>query len=401
MAAAARLTDPIGHSPTMSWLLKGLLMGAAIAVVGVAIIGTGGLAAVAIVGGAAAMGAGLGEAMSSMSWAPKEVVGAITAAGASRVFVNSMAAVRAHLDFATCSKHPTPATIATGSGTVYINGAPAARVNDKTICSATITKGSANVFIGGPTVQTDEIQPENLVPGWVHAALFVVGVGSALVLAAPAIVVGGLILGTLGGAGGHWAGGKIFGEGSDGQKWMGIGGAFIGGLLGAKGASAAMRARVAEPPVVNDLPAPPAIGVPASRSSNSLSAVLERDALGNEIMYRTMSEQQYQQFLRTGTMPHTTETSISPSLAYSSKYDGVTVKITVAPGTSARLQQIGIAANKPASEQFPGMSTQTGKWMQSHVRFKVEGGQMTTQLGKGKGIDIFNENIVDFEMVPK
>jgi len=31
MPAAARLTDPIGHSPTMSWLLKGLLIGAAIA----------------------------------------------------------------------------------------------------------------------------------------------------------------------------------------------------------------------------------------------------------------------------------------------------------------------------------------------------------------------------------
>ncbi|MFP5390199.1 MAG: hypothetical protein ACLGI6_01440 [Gammaproteobacteria bacterium] len=29
MAQAARITDPIGHSPAMSWLLKGLLVGAA------------------------------------------------------------------------------------------------------------------------------------------------------------------------------------------------------------------------------------------------------------------------------------------------------------------------------------------------------------------------------------
>lgn len=46
-----------------------------------------------------------------------------------------------------------------------------------------------------------------------------------------------------------------------------------------------------------------------------------------------------------------TETSISPRLSYSSKYDGVTVKLLVEPGTSESLQEIGIAANKPAAEQ--------------------------------------------------
>jgi len=45
------------------------------------------------------------------------------------------------------------------------------------------------------------------------------------------------------------------------------------------------------------------------------------------------------------------------------------------------------------------MSTQTGKWMDTNTRFKVEGGQMTTQLGQGKGIEIFNKNIVHFEKV--
>lgn len=401
MTAAARLNDPIGHSPTMSWLLKGLLIGAAIAATAVLIAGTGGLAAVAIVGATAAGGAGVGEMMSTMSWAPKEVVGAITAMGAIKVFVNSRPAVRAHLDTATCSKHPAPATIATGSGTVYINGAPAARVDDKTICSATITEGASNVFIGGPTVQTDEIHPENLVPGWVHGALLVVGIGAALVLAAPAVVLGGLVVGALGGVGGGWVGGKIFGEGSDGQKWMTLAGATIGGILGAKGANAFSAARAGKPPVLTKVDDTPVVGVPTSRSSNPLSPVLDRDGFGNEIMYRTMSEQQYQTFLRTGKMPHTTETSISPSQAYSSKYDGVTVKITTKPGTSAQLQEIGIAANKPAAEQFPGMSTQTGKWMHTNTRFKVEGGQMTTQLGKGKGMDIFNESIVDFVVVPK
>ena len=143
------------------------------------------------------------------------------------------------------------------------------------------------------------------------------------------------------------------------------------------------------------------IGTPITRASDPLSPVLERDAYGNEIMYRTMSEKHFVEFSKTGKLPPTTETSISPSVDYSSKYDGVTVKITVAPGTSAQLQEIGIAANNAAAVQFPEMSTRTGSWMQTNARFKVEGGQMTTQLGRGKAIDIFNKNIVDFELIRK
>lgn len=63
------------------------------------------------------------------------------------------------------------------------------------------------------------------------------------------------------------------------------------------------------------------------------------------------------------------------------------------------LEEIGIAANSATAKEFPNMSTQTGKWMQTNTRFKVEKGQMTTQLGQGKGIQIFNENIVHFEKV--
>ena len=55
--------------------------------------------------------------------------------------------------------------------------------------------------------------------------------------------------------------------------------------------------------------------------------------------------------------------------------------------------------NNQAAKQLPSMSTQTGKWMDTNTRFKVEGGQMTTQLGQGKGMEIFNNNIVHFEKV--
>lgn len=240
MPAAARHGDPIGHSPTMSWLLKGLLIGAAIALAGVLIVGTGGLAAVAIVGGTAAMGAGVGELMSTMSWAPKEVVGALTVV-ALNVFTNGEGAARSHVDFGVCSKHPSPdARVATGSDSVFINGLPAVRVDDKTICSAVVTKGSGNVFIGGGIAQTDVIEEEKLVPGWVHASLLVIGIGPAL-LSAPVLAVVGVAAGTLGALGGSWIGGAVFGQGSDGQKWSLLGGSVIGGFFGLRVAGAAPR----------------------------------------------------------------------------------------------------------------------------------------------------------------
>ena len=98
-------------------------------------------------------------------------------------------------------------------------------------------------------------------------------------------------------------------------------------------------------------------------------------------------------------MPATTETSVSLVLSYLSKYDGITVKITVKPGTFSELEKIGIAVNEAEAKQLPSMLTQTGKWMDTNTRFKVEGGQMTTQLGQGKGMEIFNNNIVHFEKV--
>ncbi|MCE3607229.1 PAAR domain-containing protein [Massilia sp. P8910] len=243
MSQAARLGDPIGHSPTMNWLIAGAVAAATIAVVGVAIVGTGGLAAVAIIGGAAAGGAGIGEALSTMSFAPKEVCGKIAGPCSMNVFTNGRPAARAHLDMTACLKHPqAPLPIATGSATVFINGLPAARVDDTIACSAVITDGSANVFIGGGSVQTDAISPENLVPPALHAALLVVGVASAVILAGPVVAVAGLALGIGGGMAGGWVGGKIFGEGSDGQKWSALGGSLIGGLLGGKeGAALANR----------------------------------------------------------------------------------------------------------------------------------------------------------------
>ena len=235
MSQAARLGDPIGHSPTMSWLVTGALVAGAIAGTAVAIVGTGGLAAVAIMGGALAGGAGIGEALSTMSFAPKEVCGTIVGLCSANVFTNGRPAARAHVDMTFCAKHPqVPLPIATGSASVFINGLPAARVDDTIACGAVITDGSGNVFIGGATAKTDVISPENLVPPAVHTAMMVVGVASAVILAGPVVAVVGLGLGMGGGMLGGFVGGKVFGEGSDGQKWSALGGSVIGGMLGGK-----------------------------------------------------------------------------------------------------------------------------------------------------------------------
>jgi len=231
MPEAARLGDAVGHSPTMAMLIGGLIIGAA---VGVAVVGTGGLAAVALIGATAAAGAGIAEVVSTMSFIPKQPSGQIIT-GSDNVFINGKKAARAHIDTADCDKHTPPRLLATGSGNVYINGLPAARVGDKLDCSAVIMEGARGVFIGGGTQQTDMIQPENLVPPWVHASLLVVGLGGVGLVAGWAVAIGGLAIGTLGGMTGDWAGGKVFGEGSDGQKASMLVGSLLGGYLGAKG----------------------------------------------------------------------------------------------------------------------------------------------------------------------
>jgi uncharacterized Zn-binding protein involved in type VI secretion len=234
-AAAARVDDPIEHSSALEGLLAGLAIGAGAVLVGIAIVGTGGLGALALgamVGAGAATGAGIGQLIGSLSISCNTAGQIITGSG--NVYTNGKPAARAHLDKAKCDKHgPGPKVLAQGSDSVYINGVPAARVGDRTECDGKISAGSPNVSIGGGTETTDEISPE--VPVLLERAIFGLGLASAFVLASPVIVMAGLVGGIAGGLGGHWAGGELFGEGSDGQKLMAFGGGLLGGGLGAKG----------------------------------------------------------------------------------------------------------------------------------------------------------------------
>ncbi|MEW6342934.1 MAG: PAAR domain-containing protein [Pseudomonadota bacterium] len=235
LIAAARLGDPVAHTASKGWMMAGLiggaLLGAAIAVA------TGGaaLVVVAAIAAGASAGGGLGELLGTMSWAPTHVTGSL-AHGSSNVFINSRAAMRAHLSQGTCSEHSGPQILAQGSKTVFINSWPASRKGDKLVCSAIVNAGSPNVFIGGATATTDKISPE--IPGWVNWALLGVGFAAAVVLAGPLVAVLATVGSFAGGEAGSWLGGKYFGEGSDGQKWAMLGGSLVGGLAGAKGATA-------------------------------------------------------------------------------------------------------------------------------------------------------------------
>jgi len=233
MSEAARVGDPIAHTSALTGLLTGLAVGA---LAGVLIAGTGGLAAAAVIGAAAAGGAGIGEVIGSLSWCTSNT-GNITT-GPPDVYINGRPAVRSSLSIALCAKHAPPPLVAEGSSTVYINGMPASRVGDHTTCGAKINAGSSNVFIGGQAEATEEIDPE--VPGWLRNTILGLGVVSVTGLVRYGVIgLGRLGLGMAGGAGGgfggHWAGGKVFGEGSDWQKLTMLAGALIGGMTGMRG----------------------------------------------------------------------------------------------------------------------------------------------------------------------
>lgn len=112
--AAARFNDPIEHSSALGGLLAGLAIGAGAVLIGIAVVGTGGLGAIALgamVGAGAATGAGIGQLLGSLSFATHDA-GQIKS-GSGDVFINGRAAARAHVDTAMCTQHgPAPQILA-------------------------------------------------------------------------------------------------------------------------------------------------------------------------------------------------------------------------------------------------------------------------------------------------
>ena len=255
---AARLGDPIEHSQTLTDLVVGLAAGA---LLGVAIVATGGAALVAgaaigsiagataltagatIVGTSVAVG-GVGMSLGSLSPTRAQTGGSAIGSGSPDVMIEGYPAARAHAgngDYADCAGpplfgwNPMPhghKWIAQGSGTVLVNGQPAARTGDKTECDAIIGPGAVNVLLGGCTMTTVDIHgelPQEI--GWTLTAL---GIASGLVLMPPLALLGSVVGSTALGYGGMVAAQALFPGSEDAQILGGLVGSMFGGRLGAK-----------------------------------------------------------------------------------------------------------------------------------------------------------------------
>ncbi|ACX86474.1 YD repeat protein [Pectobacterium parmentieri WPP163] len=207
---------PIKHSSFLGALLgavAGALVAAAVAAVAVALVGVTGGLAIALVGGLAVLGAGslisaVSGRVSAMVDSASPPAGKVDS-GSPNVSVEGSPVSRAEVDVVLCTKHNGPQLIAQGSETVFVNGHPAARIGDKTVCGATIKDGAATVFFGSGQATVLEIQDE--FSGWQKALLIAVeflvpptrglfrGLGK-LFFRGPKAVMKGL------GAGALWAG---------------------------------------------------------------------------------------------------------------------------------------------------------------------------------------------------
>ena len=242
---AARVGDEVAHSNAMMGLLIGAAIGAALAV---AVVATGGLAAVAagaMLAGGLAGGALAGEYIGAASMGPP--TGAIMI-GSTNVIINGRPAAMTNIAMAICAKeYGVPQPIAQGAATILINGMPAARQNDKLTCGGMIIQGSPDVIFDDQTKTMLPIADE--VPPWLNRTLEVVALGAAVVGFGAAIVAvgfgaacaglaGGLVVGQLGSMGGR-ALGQALGLSEAGQRSLEVGGGILGGMLGGGAATKA------------------------------------------------------------------------------------------------------------------------------------------------------------------
>ncbi|MGU3347441.1 two-partner secretion domain-containing protein [Pseudomonas monsensis] len=116
-----------------------------------------------------------------------------------------------------------------------------------------------------------------------------------------------------------------------------------------------------------------------------------------EIFFRAMSQEHYDDLISTGKLPATGETFISPTKDFSLDYDGVLVKFDLWPGAVDALSGIGVRdKSKVVRNIYPDMPLSTSGWTMTNAYFKGEGGQVNIGLGKGPALDMFNYYIKSF-----
>jgi len=136
--------------------------------------------------------------------------------------------------------------------------------------------------------------------------------------------------------------------------------------------------------------------------------VLVHNVCGTEVFYRTMSKSDAEALMAGKKLMATYETFISPSKAYASGFNGVLVKLVVKDGTTKSLAKIGVRdGSSLVRSLYPKMLhvTDVNRWTRNHAYFKQEGQRegfknlVNIGLGRGRALDIFNRNILSFEIV--
>ena len=128
-----------------------------------------------------------------------------------------------------------------------------------------------------------------------------------------------------------------------------------------------------------------------------------------EVFYRTMSKEHYEELLKTGRMIGTGETTTSPTRAFSESYEGYLVQFKMKRGTIDELKLIGVTDGNPLVKRLfgkmPMNSEVGGNWSKSKARFKVEtlrttnSKQVNIALGQGEALNIFNNNIIEYQLI--
>ena len=112
----------------------------------------------------------------------------------------------------------------------------------------------------------------------------------------------------------------------------------------------------------------------------------------------------------TGKLTASSETFTSPTLSYIKNigYNGTIVKCQMKTGTIEKLKRIGTVKKsdfgRELMKDFGDLPINKKDWIQESTLFKIEGTKLGTPqvnigLGKGKGVEIFNENIINFQIV--
>ncbi len=149
------------------------------------------------------------------------------------------------------------------------------------------------------------------------------------------------------------------------------------------------------------------IGLPLLEAAAAEGAgrLLFSGAAKAETFYRALSKTDYEAFVKTGNIPATGETFISPTKEFSADYKGVLLEINTKAGTLKQLEAIGVRniANAHPNAAMPVVES---GWTKINAFFKLETNEAGLQqvnigLGRGKALEIFNKNIQSVKVVTR